>query len=262
MNTMNIHNRLTHRHVTASTILASMLLACVPAVLIADDAQNWPEPINDTGRYTKLMFDRLEYDWGDTGDVVLWDAQFWHGGDYDRLWIETEGEDSATGKGGELEKLDVFYSHRFAAYWDYQLGPGYQLIYGPGPDRDRWFAVLGLQGLAPYWFEIDANLRISDDADASVDLEAEYEWLLTQRLILQPRFETAYAFNEVQEFGVGKGLNTLQFGLRLRYQVRREFAPYIGISWTGKYGDTADLAREEGEDIRDTALVAGIRMWF
>jgi hypothetical protein len=93
-------------------------------------------------------------------------------------------------------------------------------------------------------------------------LEAEYDWLLTQRLILQPRFETAFAFSQVRDFGVGKGLTYVQMGLRLRYQIRREFAPYVGFAWQRKLGDSADLAREEGEDIDNPSLVAGVRMWF
>jgi copper resistance protein B len=229
----------------------------------AESRKDWPAPVDDTRYYAKLMFDRLEYAWGDNEDVVLWDAQAWYGGDYDRLWIETEGEDVASGgEGGELEKLDVFYSHRFTAYWDYQIGPGYQRIYGPGRDRDRASLVAGLQGLAPYWFEVDGNLRLSHEGDLSSDLELEYDWLLTQRLVLQPRLETAFAFSQVKDFGVGEGLNTLQLGLRLRYAIRPEFAPYVGFSWTRKYGNTADLARDEGEDIENSAFVAGVRMWF
>ncbi len=224
---------------------------------------DWPLPVSDTARYAKLLVDRLEYSWGEDEDAIVWDVQFWYGGDYDRLWIETEGEDIASGgDGGEIENLDVLYSHRFAPYWDWQAGLGYQRAYGPGPDRDQTSAVIGVQGLAPYWFEVDANLRVSDDGDTSVDVEAEYDWLLTQRLSLQPRVETSYAFDEVREFGVGQGLNAVQLGLRLRYEVRRELAPYIGVTWKRLYGDTADLAEAEGEDIEGAAVVAGMRMWF
>lgn len=224
---------------------------------------DWPLPIHDDATYGQVLFDRFEYQAGDDEDVVLWDAQAWYGGDVNRLWIETEGEDIASGgKGGEVENFDVQYSRRFAPFWDLQAGVGYQTTYGPGPDRDRTSAILGVQGLAPYWFEVDANLRLSEDGDTAVDLEAEYDWLLTQRLILQPRLETAYAFEEVERLGVGQGLNSVQLGLRLRYEIRREFAPYIGVTWNRKFGDTADLARDEGEDTEVPAVVAGVRMWF
>ena len=248
--------------------LLGLLLALVapPAGAAGTGVQaepDWPPPINDQTRYARLLVDRLEYADADEENSLNWDAQFWYGGDLNRLWLETEGEDVVSGgDGGELENFDIQYSRRFAPFWDVQAGLGYQRRYGPGPDRDRSYAVLGLQGLAPYWFEVDANLRLSEDGDAAVDLEAEYDWRLTQRLILQPRLETAYAFDAVERFGVGQGVNDVQLGLRLRYELRREFAPYIGITWNRKFGDTADLARDEGEDTGVTAVVAGVRLWF
>lgn len=224
---------------------------------------DWPLPIHDDATYGQVLFDRFEYQAGDDEDVVLWDAQAWYGGDVNRLWIETEGEDIASGgNGGEVENFDVQYSRRIAPFWDLQAGVGYQTTYGPGPDSDRTSAILGVQGLAPYWFEVDANLRISEDGDASADLEAEYDWLLTQRWVLQARGETSYAFDEVEEFGVGEGLNGLTLGLRLRYHFTREIAPYLGVTWSDRFGDTADLVEAEGEDTESSAFVAGVRWWF
>ncbi|TDY02876.1 copper resistance protein B [Thiohalophilus thiocyanatoxydans] len=223
----------------------------------------WPIPVHDSTNYSKLLIDRLEYAWGDEEDTVNWEGQYWYGGDTNRLYIEGEGEDVVSGgEGGEIETLDVLYSRMVAPFWDLQMGAGYQSEYGPGPDKERGFAVFGIQGLAPYWFEIDANLRLSDDGDTSADLEAEYDWLLTQRTILQGRFETAYSANDVPEFGIGKGITNAKFGLRLRYEFRREFAPYIGVSWNKYLGDTADLREAESEDTDHSAVVAGIRMWF
>lgn len=223
----------------------------------------WPLPVQDNAAYAKLLIDRLEYVWGDNEDTINWDAQFWYGGDYQRLYIETEGEDVASGgDGGDIENFDILYSRLITPYWDIQTGVGYQRSYGPGNDRERSFAILGIQGLAPYRFEVDANLRLSDDGDLSADLEAEYDWLFTQRTILQSRFETAYGIDEVQRFGVGRGFNNIKLGLRLRYEIKREFAPYIGISWNRQLGDTADLAEREGKDTSVTSVVAGVRMWF
>lgn len=247
-------------------LLLVLTLGAVPAWAAGTGVKaepDWPSPVHDTTRHTKLMVDRLEYAAGDAEDLLIWDAQLWYGGDYTRLWIETEGEDVvAGGKGGELENFDVQYSRRFARFWDVQAGLGYQRRYGPGSDRDRGSALIGIQGLAPYWFEVDSNLRISDDGDVSADLEVEYDWRLTQRLILQPRFETALAFQDAEAFGTGQGITSVRTGLRLRYEIRRELAPYVGITWWRKFAETADLARAGGEDVDDTAVVAGVRAWF
>jgi copper resistance protein B len=226
---------------------------------------DWPLPVHDDTRYGQVMFDRFEYQAADEEDVFLWDAQAWYGGDTNRLWITTEGEDiQSGGEGGEIESFDVQFSHRFDRFWDVQAGLGYQTTYGPGPDRDRASAIVGVQGLAPHWFEVDAGLRVSEDGDASAEFEAEYDWRLTQRLVLQGRGETSYAFDEVAEFGVGEGLMGLTLGLRARYHVTREFAPYIGVTWRDRFGDTADLveAEGEGEDTESSAVVAGVRWWF
>lgn len=224
---------------------------------------DWSLPVHDDTRYGQVMFDRFEYQAGDDEDVFLWDAQAWYGGDTNRLWITTEGEDiQSGGEGGEVESFDVQFSHRFDRFWDVQAGVGYQTTYGPGPDRDRASAIVGVQGLAPYWFEVDAGLRVSEDGDASAEFEAEYDWRLTQRLALQARGETSYAFDEVEEFGVGEGLTGLMLGLRARYHISREFAPYIGVTWRNRFGDTADLLEAEGEDTESSAVVAGVRWWF
>ena len=224
--------------------------------------EGWPEPILDSEPHAFWLFDQLEYQNIEGTGAVAWDALGWYGGDYQRLWIETEGEDLGNGGGGEIERFDVQYGRLIAPFWDVQVGLGYQRAYGDGPDQDRVSAIFGLQGLAPQWFEVDANLRVSEDGDVSADLEAEYDLLLTQRWVLQPRFETGFAFQDVDEFDVASGLNSVRLSLRLRYEIRREFAPYIGVSWSRLLGDTADIARAGGEDVEETAVVAGVRFWF
>lgn len=222
----------------------------------------WSAPVNDNAMTGSVLFDRLERTWGNNGeDTLTWDAKAWYGGDYNRLWLKTEGENGIGAAGGEME-AELLYGRLVMPFWEFQAGLGYERLYGPGPDHDRVSAVIGFQGLAPYWFEIDTSLRASEDGDISAVLEAEYEVLLTQRLILQPRLETALAAQEVKQFGVGQGFNFVQLGLRLRYEIRREIAPYIGVSWMRKLGDTADLARDEGEDTSNVSLVAGVRFWF
>ncbi len=224
--------------------------------------EGWPAPIHDSQVNSFFLFDQLEYRNGDGPSAVGWDFLGWIGGDLDRFWIESEGQALTAGGGGEIERLDLLYGRLISPFWDIQGGLGYQRRWGPGPGADRVMAVIGIQGLAPYAFEIDANLRISQDADVSADLQATYDLLITQRLVLQFRMEALYAFQTVGEMEVGTGFNSLGLGLRLRYEIRREVAPYLGVTWFRRYGATAGLGRKEGRDPVDTALVGGIRLWF
>ncbi len=153
-------------------------------------------------------------------------------------------------------------SRTFAPFWDLQVEVRQDVLFGSGPDRDRTFAVLGVEGLAPYWFEVTPALFISDDGDVSTRFTATYDLLLTQRLIAQPRVEVNAAAQDARKYGVESGFNDVELGLRLRYEIRRELAPYIGVSWLRKLGDTADLAREEGDDVDALGVVVGIRVWF
>ena len=227
-----------------------------------DTPDDWPEPVLDSEPNALVLIDQLEYRNNDGPDGIGWDVLGWYGGDYNRLWVETEGEDERGGEGGVVERLDVQYGRLIAPFWDFQAGLGYQLIYGPDPDIDRFFAVVGIQGLAPQWFEVDANLRVSDDGDLSADLEVDYDLLITQRLIIQPQLETAFEFQDVDEFDVAAGFTSVGLALRLRYEINRKIAPYIGVAWERLLGDTADLADSRGEDKEETAVIAGVRIWF
>lgn len=221
----------------------------------------WPEPVEDNPVLGLLLVDQLEYRSNDDGpDTLNWDAEGWIGTDYHKLWLKTEGEDRRSGDSGEWE-VQALYSRLVAPFWDFQAGLRHDRIYG-ARDRDRSFAVVGFEGLAPYWFEVTPALFLSEDGDLSARFTASYELLFTQRLILQPSFEINAAAQKVQEFDVGSGINDVELGLRLRYEIEREFAPYIGVSWTNKLGETADIARSEGEETRDFAVMAGVRFWF
>lgn len=223
---------------------------------------DWSLPIHDSEVFGQILFDRMEYQRDGSDEIALWDAQAWVGKDRKRLWIETEGETDLSTGGGDIEKFDVQYSYRLDPFWDLQAGLGTQATFGSGPDKERYSAIVGFQGLAPYWFEVDTNLRATEDGDVSYDLEAEYDWLLTQRLILQGRGETLVAFNEVKEWGVGTGINHLGLGLRLRYHFTREFAPYVGFAYKRFLGNTQDLREREGEATDSSSFVAGVRWWF
>jgi copper resistance protein B len=180
------------------------------------------------------------------------------GSDYNKLWLKSEGGWLTDEADFEEAQFELFFSRNIGSFWDAQIG----LRHDFKPDPDRTFAALGIQGLAPYWFEVEATAYVSEDGDLSAALEAEYDLLLSQRLILQPRLETGIALQEVEKYGVGRGINDIEAGLRLRYEIRREFAPYIGVSWSRKLGDTADLARDEGESIDILSFVIGVKIWF
>ncbi len=222
----------------------------------------WPQPIDDNQIFNFLLFDQLEYRANEGADSFDWDVQGWIGTDKNKLWIKTEGAAGLPkGAGGDAE-VQALYSRIIAPFWDIQAGLRYERAYGPGPDQDRVFAVVGFQGLAPYRYEVEPVIFISEDGDISGRLSASYDLLVTQRLILQPRLESNFAIQRVRAYGVGRGINDIQLELRLRYEIKRQFAPYVGVSWTSKLGGTADMARLTGDDINNLALVGGVRLWF
>ncbi len=205
-----------------------------------------------------LLVERLERRSNEGEPLMILEGQGWIGGDLRKLWIKTEVEyDAEEGRVEEAE-VQALYSHAIAPFWDFQAGLRRDIR--PGPSRA--YAVVGAQGLAPYWIEMDVQLFLSDEGDASARLEAEYEILLTQRLALQPSVELSVAFSDDEDAGVGSGPSTVEAGLRLRYEVIREFAPYVGVSWDRAFGDTRDLAEADGEDGDRVSWVAGARFWF
>jgi copper resistance protein B len=204
----------------------------------------------------KVMVDKLEWRDAAGDDPLVWDADAWVGKDRDKLWLKTEGE-YLDGKTQEAE-VQALYSRAFAPYWDLQAG--WRHDFEPQPERD-WFAF-ALKGLAPYWFEVDATLFAGGNGQLAARLDAEYELLFTQRLILAPEIELNLHGKDDPRTGVGSGVSDLDLGLRLRYEIRREFAPYIGVNWSKKFGKTADFAEEEGETTDDVQFVLGVRAWF
>lgn len=209
----------------------------------------------DEHAFWSVLGDRLEYQ--EDSDSMVYDLQAWYGTTYDRFVIKAEGDVAD----GTLEEssTDLLWGHALNAYFDTQLGVRLDQ-YDEGKDR-QWLAF-GVQGLAPYWFEVDVTAYVGDDGRTALSAEAEYELLLTQRLILQPRAELNLYGKDDAENGLGSGLSDLALGLRLRYEFSRQFAPYIGVEWTDTYGDTADYRRSAGEDTSDTQFVAGLRFWF
>lgn len=204
-----------------------------------------------------LLIQRLESRFRGNDQALGWEAQGWYGTDYQKLRLKLEGERDAGGPTSDNE-VQLLYQRMVADFWDWQVGVRHDDQ--PGPARS--YAVLGIQGLAPQWFEVDANLFLSERGDPSLRLESEYELLLTQRLILEPFLEYNLALADDRDIGVGAGGSELEAGLRLRYELRREFAPYVGYVWSKTYGRSGDIARAEGESDEEGYWVAGVRMWF
>ncbi len=201
--------------------------------------------------------ERLEFQSNDGSAALLSDAQGWIGGDYQRLWIKSETEYTED-DGTEEAEIQALYSRPVSAFFDVQAGVRQDLT----PGARRTFGVIGVQGLAPYWFEIDTALFISHQGDVSARFEVEYDLRFTQRLILQPRGEVNLAFQDVENLNIGAGLSTAEIGARLRYEMKREFAPYLGVSWVSAAGRTATFLRRDGRDASSPSVVMGLRLWF
>lgn len=212
--------------------------------------------LSDEHSFGSLLFNRLERVYTSNANSTAYDAQAWFGRDYDRLVVKAEG-DVTQGKLQET-RTELLWSHAIVSFWNTQLGV--RNDGGTGPERN-WLAV-GVQGLAPYWFEVDATAYAGDNGKAALRLGAEYELLLTQKLILQPRAEiNLYGKNDPAR-DIGSGFSDALTGLRLRYEYSRQFAPYAGVEWSGKFGDTASYARAAGDKTAETRWVAGVRFWF
>ncbi|WP_062348326.1 copper resistance protein B [Novosphingobium sp. CCH12-A3] len=227
-----------------------------------EDRSGWPEPTADSANFSFLVTELLEYRESRAAGAIRWDIYGWYGGDVNRLWVKTEGLQDVSGPGGGEQEAQLLYGRLISPFFDLQAGIRFAHRSGPGPNQSRTYAAIGVQGIAPYRYSLEPTLFISQDGKVSLRATATYDQQLTQRLILQPRFEFDVAVQKDRSFGVGSGLNKTELGLRLRYEVKREFAPYVGVSWTQSYGSTKRLARAEGEDTSLVSIVAGVRMWF
>ncbi|HEV2600589.1 copper resistance protein B [Sphingopyxis sp.] len=190
-------------------------------------------------------------------DGFRWEGEAWYGGDINRLTLKSEGE-TVFGEGLESGEVQALYSRAIGPYFNAQAG--IRQDFGAGPDRT--YATIGFEGLAPYWFEVEGALFLSNKGDLLARLEGSYDQRITQKLILQPMAEVNFALQDVPESGIGSGLSDVELGLRLRYEIVREFAPYVGVEWARKAGDTARFARMHGEDADSVSLVVGVKAWF
>lgn len=211
------------------------------------------------GTGSLILFDQLEYAPNGEGDPLSLDAVGWYGGAYNRLWFRAEGEQLTSESAGEAE-VQLSYGRLVTAYFDALAGVRVDQRWGD-ESGTRAHLALGLQGLAPLRFEFSPTLFLSQDGDLSARLEAEYQLLVTQRLVASPEIELNAALQEVPEWGVGSGINDVELGMRLRYEIRREFAPYVGYEWTRRVGGAADFAQAAGEPVSGGAFVVGLRVW-
>jgi copper resistance protein B len=222
----------------------------------------WEPAVHDEAINTFTFFQKAEFRTGDAPDAAVLDAEGWIGGDYQRLWWKADGEQETKGaKAGEIE-LQALYSRLFSPFWDFQTGIRVDRQYS-GRTRDTTgYFVVGLEGLAPYWFEVEPALFVSEKGRVSARVTASYDQLITQRWVIQPRIDLNAAFQNDTRRNLATGLNDIEVGLRLRYDFRRQFSPYVGVTWRRVLGNTADLVRRTGEDISATSVVFGLRTWF
>lgn len=226
--------------------------------------EDFPDPIMDHTLRAFVLFEQLEYrvDTGSGPGRLGWENQGWIGYDFDKFWWKNEGEAIFDGPDGGESETDLLYSRMIAPFWNLQLGAQYANEWTTDDYDDRWSGVIAVQGLAPYKFELDNSLYISERGDFTFELEAEYDIRITQRLVLQPRAEVGLSFQDVPERMLGEGLTDANLDLRLRYEIKREFAPYIGVRYRTLIGETANIAEAAGEDSDQLYFLAGLRFTF
>lgn len=214
-------------------------------------------PVEDQAIHMHVMMDQLEGRFGASGNSFRWSGAAWAGTDTNRVWLKSEGE---VGAGGTLEdgQQEILYDRPISPWFDLQAGLRSDIDSAPG----RNWAAFGVQGLAPYFFDVSATVYASSEGHYAVKLEGSYDLLITQRLILQPQIEMNFYSKADPARGLGSGLSDLDTGLRLRYEFGRKFAPYIGVSFAQKFGGTADYAWADGARSSDLRFVFGVRTWL
>lgn len=240
-----------HR-IAAGLLAAGLVATAVPRVAVAQ--------VMDQARYLYILADNFEQAPGLSGRPVRLEGDAWYGGIYNRLWMKVDADADTRGGEGEIQAQALF-SRMISPYFDVQVGGRIDAAWGDGI-QSRTHLAVGVQGLAPYWFEVESTLFVSQAGDVSGTLKASYDLLFTQRLILEPDVEITASVQDQPEWGVASGVNDAQLGVRLRYEIRREFAPYVGWLWRRSFGGTADLRRAAGAPWKQGSLVAGVRMWY
>jgi len=228
--------------------------------------QDWAPPVNDQENHLFTLFDVIEYrprrGGGESTSDYRWDIEGYYGGDYNRLWFKSSGQQDTAFKADYDVDFQLLYGRFIQKYYDFQIGPRLETQTFRGQNVTRGLVAIGIEGIVPYNYAVEATAFIDQNGAVSARLTLTKDLLLTQRLILQTRLETNAAIQRVEKFTTGSGLNNLEFGVRLRYEIRRQFAPYVGISLERSFGETATLVRQEGGDPSQVRFVVGVRAWF
>lgn len=225
----------------------------------------FPVAVSDSKLYTFTLFDQLEYRAAtddDTTDGLGWDVQGWIGGDLNKLCWKNEGEAVFGGTDEGEAETDLLYSRLITPFWYVQVGAQYANEWRQNDYKDRWSGVIALQGLAPYRFEVDNSLYISENGDVTFVTEASYDLRITQRLVMRPRASLAFAAQDIPGRDLGAGVTDVNLDVRLRYEIRRECAPYFGIRRRVRVGETREIAKTGGADTEQVLLIAGVRFAF
>lgn len=223
--------------------------------------KDWDSPVEDQKRYFFFLADVFEYRPKGEESDFRWDLESWYGGDRNRVWFKSEGERDTAFKADYDIDLQILYGRFVRRFYDFQVGLRFETQKFRDANVTRPQAVIGIEGLRPYRYEIEAAAFIDPKGNVSGRFTATKDFLMTQRLILQPRFETNLAIQKVERFTTGRGLNNIEAGFRLRYEIRREFAPYVGVSFERSFFETADLVRQDGGDPSQVRFVVGVRWW-
>jgi len=225
---------------------------------------DWPPAIMDDGLYAFMLVEQLEYrvPRDQTPNRIGWDAQGWIGRDLDKLWIKPEGEVNVEGQDQGETTTDVLYSRLVTPFWNLQGGIQYANQWSGGTYDDTWAGVIALQGIAPYQFDFDNSLYVSENGDVWFDVTVRYDLRITQRLVLEPRAEVTIYAQDNESQNIGAGPSDLALDLRLRYEIKREFAPYVGVRFHTLLGETSNLASAAGEDTQQFMFLAGLRFAF
>ena len=224
--------------------------------------QNFGSPVDDRALHSFALADLLEYRPKGSDSDARWDIKGWTGGDYNRLWFRSEGLHSIASKSAYNADFELLYGRFVGRYYDIQVGARAETQRFEQRNVARGHAVIALTGLSPYGFEVEPEFFVSQKGDVSARFTAAKDLMVTQRWVLQPRLDTSVAAQKVPEFTTGSGLNNVELGLRLRYEIRRELAPYVGITFERSFAETASLVRQEGGDPSQFRFVLGARLWF
>lgn len=263
------HTRSAHEHeddppaIETPALPEGMSLDDVLDYAASEPPAHFPDPVPDDELRMFTLFEQLEWRAQDDGkDQLGWEAQGWIGYDYNKFWWKSEGESVFDGTDEGESENDLLYSRLITPFWNAQVGVQYANEWESGSYDDRWSGVIALQGLAPGMFELDNSLYLSEDGDLTASIEAEYDLRITQRLVLQPRAELGFAAQDIPERNLGAGMTDANLDLRLRYEFKREIAPYVGVRYRFLTGETADLAEDAGDDTEQLFFLVGVRLAF